>query len=510
MDKPPFDPSQPFSVADKPAFDPSQPFQAAPQVGMAEDATKSVASGLGNNTITTLGMLGDLTNAGAKGIEAASNYISGKLGYEPYHSPGNSILNKIPTSESIKATVTDPIVSPDYQPQYATGKVLKTGAEFLPAAAGGEGSLLTKLLTRVAAPALASEGAGALTEGTAAEPYARLVGALAGGASATAAAQKFKAMAAARQAQNAMPSADDLLASGSNKFEAVKASDAIIKPSSVEQMAKDIKTEMLNDGKHPTSEGQAGVFNALDRLEAMGKAPGGVTPKDMEVIRKNLVDLKQNMQAGPTARMATDKFMEKYANLGANDLLNGSNPFPTLKEAIGDWAAGKRSNTLQGKMNLAALNANTPVGALDAASMGQATQRTMKQLARPINNTNMPVARKLGFNNEETAAITQAAMGNKMSHAAELLDRLIPAKLGAIPAAVARQIGGLSTKRQVAALDSLVRSRSPLAAHVAAQLPPQITKQLSAKSQALLTAMFAANPILSQQNRSSVGQSNSN
>jgi hypothetical protein len=29
--------------------------------------------------------------------------------------------------------------------------------------------------------------------------------------------------------------------------------------------------------------------------------------------------------------MATDKFMEKYANLGQGDLLNGSNPFPTLK-----------------------------------------------------------------------------------------------------------------------------------------------------------------------------------
>src|SRR5258708_7109467 len=99
-------------------------------------------------------------------------------------------------------------------------------------------------------------------------------------------------------------SAEDLLSSGSNKFEAVKASDAVISPSSVEQMAKDIKTELLNEGKHPTSEGQAGVFAALDRLEAMGASPGGVTPKDMEVIRKSLVDQKTSLTAGPTARMA--------------------------------------------------------------------------------------------------------------------------------------------------------------------------------------------------------------
>jgi len=499
-----------------------------PQVGMAEDAGKAVASGLGNAAIGTLGMAGDLTNLGAKGIEAASNYISGKLGYEPYHSSGDSILNKIPTSESIKATVTDPIVSPDYQPQYATGKVLKTGAEFLPAIVGGPESLGQKLLTRVAAPALASEGAGALTEGTAAEPYARAGGALAGGVGASAAAQKFKAMAAARQAQNAIPSADDLLASGSNKFEAVKASDAVIKPSSVEQMAKDIKTEMLNEGKHPTSEGQAGVFNALDRLEAMGKAPGGVTPKDMEVIRKNLVDLKPNLLAGPTARMATDKFMEKYANLGPNDLLNGSNPFPTLKEAIGDWAAGKRSNTIQGKVDLANLNAGT---AGSGANIDNNMRQAIKQLVRPMNNTNVPLARKLGFNNDEIAALQKAATGTVTGNVARYVGKAAPTgivsaamagtaghvaggPIGAValPVAgyIAKKIGDLSTKRAVSALDSLVRSRSPLAAHVAAQLPPQVTKQLSAKSQALLTAMFAANPILSQQNRSNVGQYNSN
>jgi hypothetical protein len=128
----------------------------------------------------------------------------------------------------------------------------------------------------------------------------------------------------------------------------VKSSDAIIKPSSVEQMAKDIKTELLNDGKHPTSEGQAGIFNALDRLEAMGKSGGGVTTKDMEVIRKNLVDQKGsiNPSVSNAARQATDSFMEKYSSFGTGDLLHGNNPFPTLKTplAIGPPASGlKRS-----------------------------------------------------------------------------------------------------------------------------------------------------------------------
>jgi hypothetical protein len=56
--------------------------------------------------------------------------------------------------------------------------------------------------SRVAAPALASEGAGALTEGTAAEPYARVAGALVGGAGAS---KAMNAMSEARALKAATP-----------------------------------------------------------------------------------------------------------------------------------------------------------------------------------------------------------------------------------------------------------------------------------------------------------------
>lgn len=488
-------------------------YNGKPLVGVGEDALKSVAAGLGSATTGILGMGGDARSA----LSAATDWAGSKMGASPeavqtfkdYAAKISPIMANMPTTRQVIDSAPDPIVSPDYEPKTGLGGYLKTGAEFLPAAIGGPEGLAARLFTRVAAPAIGSETAGQLTRGTAIEPYARVGGALLGGAGATAATRKFQEMAAARQAGNAIPSTEDLLKSGSNGFEAVKASDAIIKPSSVEQMAKDIKTEMLNEGKHPTSEGQAGVFAALDRLEAMGQSPGGVTPKDMEIIRRNLADLKPNLLAGPTARMATDKFMEKYSALGQGDLLNGSNPFPALKNAIADYAAGKRSETIQGKRNLAELNSNTPAGMLDSGVGGQALQRTMKQLARPINNTNVPVARKLGFNTQEVSAINEAASGTKMTHAAELMDRLIPAKLGAIPAMLARQIGGLTTKRQVSALDSLVRSRSPMAAQVASQLPPPIIQQMPSKTQRLLQSLILADPVLSKQASQPVGQSSS-
>jgi hypothetical protein len=512
-------------------------YGAAP-VGMAEDAAKSVGSGLASAAAGTLGMAGDARSLLSSGID----WAGGQMGVAPDKvqtfkdvaskvagmTGAGLVLGNAPTSRQIIESA-DPIVSPDYKPQTMLGGYLKTGAEMAPGMAlGGPRALLPRFLTNVAAPAVASETAGQLTEGTGGEPYARIAGALFGGAGAAGAANKLQAASARRAAQSAIPSADDLLRSGSNKFEAVKASDAVIKPSSVEQMAKDIKTEMLNSGKHPTSEGQAGVFAALDRLEAMGAAPGGVTPKDMEVIRKSLVDLKTNMQAGPTARMATDAFMAKYANLGQPDLLNGTNPFPTLKTAIGDWAAGKRSNTVTGKVDLANLNAGT---AGSGANEDNAMRQAIKQLARPMNNTNVPVAKKLGFNDAEIEAIKQAAMGTSAGNAARWLGKAAPTGavsgalssgaggmaggpvgMVALPAAgyIAKKIGDLSTKKAVAALDNLVRSRSPLAAQIAGQLPPQITRKISPQSQGLLAAMIAADPIFANQTGGSVGQANAN
>jgi len=501
---------------------------AAPAPGMLEDAAKSVGAGLANATAGTLGGAGDLRSL----LSAGTDVVGEKLGASPEgvqsfknmltRAAGltgpTAVFANAPTSRQIKDSAPDPIVSPDYQPQTVAGGYLKTGAEFLPGAAlGGPRGVLPKLLTNVAAPAIASETAGLATQGTGAEPYARVAGALLGGAGASRLMQP--------KVPSTIPSAEDLLKSGSSKFEAVKGSDAVIRPASVEQMAKDIKTELLNQGKHPLSEGQAGVFNALDRLEAMGAAPGGVTPKDMEVIRKNLVDLKTNPASGPTAKMATDAFMTKYSNFGQNDLLNGNNPFPILKDAVGDWAAGKRSNAVTGKVDLAALNAGT---AGSGANEDNALRQAIKQLARPINNTNVPAAKRLGFNDQEVDAVKRAAMGTPVGNAMRWLGKAAPTgavsgamssgaggmaagPVGAIalPAVgyIAKKIGDLSTKKAVEALDNLVRSRSPLAAQVAAQLiATPVVKKLNPASQGILSALIAADPVLSNQAGSSVSQ----
>lgn len=308
----------------------------------ATGVAKSLGTGLAEGVIGLAGIPGDLYHMGLRALgdkltpesRFGSNAI--KKGVEGY------------TGEF-------------YKPQGVAEETASKIGQFAPAVLGGPESLAARIATRAVAPAVSSEAAGKLTEGTAAQPYAELAGALAGGVGGSMAAQKFKTAAATRAATPAVPTAEDLLATAGRQFEAVNASDAVINPASVQQMAKDIRTELLNDGKHPTIGNQSGVFGALDRLENLGAQGGGVTPKDLETIRKNLVTAKIDMDGGTraAAKQATDSFMSKYGSMGQNDLLNGSNPFGELKDAIGNYAAGKRSNTVMGKAALGELNAQT-------------------------------------------------------------------------------------------------------------------------------------------------------
>lgn len=170
------------------------------QPSTTEDVLKSGGIGLAKGTIGLAGALGDLTNLGSKGIETASNYLSDKLGMERYKRPEKpSMLDSIPTSDSITKAVEEK-TGKFYEPKTTAGKYARTVGEFLPASMVGPGGMAAKLGTGVTA-ALGSEGAGQLTEGTAAEPYARLAGALAGGVAPMAAGRAVTPLPASAQRQ---------------------------------------------------------------------------------------------------------------------------------------------------------------------------------------------------------------------------------------------------------------------------------------------------------------------
>lgn len=164
----------------------SEPAQAQP--GVIEDVAKSGLSGLAQGGINTFGAGGDVRSLVGRGIDAAG----GALGFAPDKVQqfkdmaktvagatlaGRSLL-AAPTSSDLRKGV-ESVTGELYKPQTTAGEYARTVGEFAPGVLGGPGSIGARALTNVVAPAVLSETAGQLTQGTSAEPWARLAGAVA-------------------------------------------------------------------------------------------------------------------------------------------------------------------------------------------------------------------------------------------------------------------------------------------------------------------------------------------
>lgn len=173
----------------KAAADPWAEFRAAPQAGVAEDVAKSAGIGVVKGAIGTVSAAGDVRDLASAGMD----YVGEKAGVSPERMaqvkgviskvapmlPGGRVVMDAPTSRGIQSKIEE-TTGEFYKPKTTAGEYAQTAGEFLPAAVGGPGGLIARAL-RVAIPAATSETAGQLTKGSAAEPVARFLGALAGG-----------------------------------------------------------------------------------------------------------------------------------------------------------------------------------------------------------------------------------------------------------------------------------------------------------------------------------------
>lgn len=139
---------------------------------LAEDVAKSGASGLANATATAIGSLGDMRTLLGKGVDYATekaggspqtaqtikNVASKAASFTPL-----AIANVVPTTKEVIDSATDPLVSPNYQPQTELGHVTKLTTGFAPgallSAATGGGSLAGNLIRYAAIPAVATRAA---------------------------------------------------------------------------------------------------------------------------------------------------------------------------------------------------------------------------------------------------------------------------------------------------------------------------------------------------------------
>jgi hypothetical protein len=170
-----------FDLYEDPITLPEEP--PAPKVDQFEDVYKGFAGGVGRGTSALLGLPGDVAEYGARGIDWASRKLGGILGVDV-----KERADQKPTygSEDVQKAI-ESQTGEFYKPQTRAGKYASTAGEFLPGAAlpgagvGGVGRQIASRALNVVAPAIGSETAGQLTEGTPWEPWARVGGALAGG-----------------------------------------------------------------------------------------------------------------------------------------------------------------------------------------------------------------------------------------------------------------------------------------------------------------------------------------
>lgn len=174
-----------------------QPTEDQPSV--ATDVAASGASGAARGTADLLGLpgtIGDALNTGMgyalkKGYEGATgvaNFVTGN-GFTPSEPEpgsffgGSAIPSSVVSGDAMRdyaAKATNGAT--DYQPKTTAGEYARTVGEFLPGAVAFGGLNPVAIGRNAILPAVASESAGQLTEETGYEPYARVAGALIGGA----------------------------------------------------------------------------------------------------------------------------------------------------------------------------------------------------------------------------------------------------------------------------------------------------------------------------------------
>jgi hypothetical protein len=146
------------------------------------DMAKSLGSGFARGATSLADMPSDIVQGGLGMVERATGYDipewveRGSVAFLP------GGMNRAISGESSTEALTRELPSVmGYKSKTTPGKYAGTVGEFLPGAIAGPSGIVRNVVTQGVIPALASETAGQMTEGSAYEPYARFAGALLGG-----------------------------------------------------------------------------------------------------------------------------------------------------------------------------------------------------------------------------------------------------------------------------------------------------------------------------------------
>jgi len=314
---------------------------ADPNVSTTEDVVKSGGIGVIKGLIGLAGLPGDGGALLNKGVNYIANPINRALGLPEAPDYGASPIGSDAIQKAVESKTGE-----FYKPKTTSGEYAQTVGSFLPAVIGGPESLTTKLLTRAVAPGVASEAAGQATKGTALEPYARVAAAVAGGGAAG-------AVAAPRQAAQALPDIDAVAAAAKAGYNSPEVQALRVHGGAVNNLGDDIAQTLERKGFF--REDHPGVFSSVDRLRNAGPS---VDFNRLDAIRQSLngsageIDAfgraTRTAAAARSAKGQLDDFI--HTNMtNPNNVLTG-NPVAAraaLQEARDNAGAGIRAEQVQ-------------------------------------------------------------------------------------------------------------------------------------------------------------------
>ena len=354
------------------------------------------------------------------------------------------------------------------------GRFAGTAAEFIPGSLGGGGGQLRNALAYGVIPGLASEGAGQLTEGTAAEPWARTIapivaGGIAGAVSRPKGPQAPTNAALRQQADDLYKAGDARPAAGSGAISTLRGQ--------VDQTLQDLNI------KTPTGRivADGNVKKFLDVLDDFDGQT--MTPSQMQTARRILTDAAGSADASD--RRIGTALLEKF-----DDWRNTA--VPEYAQADQVYGRLKRSQDVDFRIEKADRRAAS-------SGTGGNSVNTARQNIRQILDN--PKARR-GYSAEEIAAMEAIVRGTPTTNALRLAGRLSPTS-GALPlmgnlagvgmnpivgiplmgaAGAAKGMSEVLTNRQINALSAMIRNGGPLPGNALAGLDEAALAALAARA----------------------------
>jgi hypothetical protein len=292
----------------------------------------------------------------------------------------------------------------------------------------------------------------------------------------------------------AIPTTKELAEAGAADIKAARGSGLDVTASSVADYSRKVQQDLFDGGVHPVD--APATFTKLKALEDV--PPDAIfTASNLQSLRESLQATAQNFNpqaakdqlAASRAIKAIDQFLPTIAE---KDVLAGD-PARTaalFERGRGDYAAASRSNDITGELDRARTGIlERSEGRAQAANSGRNLDNTLRQKSEAVLEKPKEIS---GYSDAELAALERVVEGG----AGRNLARNISNKLGggggaaqtlfagagagagaaaagipgaligaAVPASVgagARSIANMLAKKDMRAVDELLRKRSPL------------------------------------------------